>query len=206
MDSLLIATGNTGKLAEFRELFAPRGLQVIGQRELGILDPEETASTFVENALLKARHASAISGLPCVADDSGLCVDALGGAPGLYSARYAGPQADAKANIRHLLDALAGLPETARRAHFVCALVWLRHTDDPDPLIALGRWQGRIIDAPRGEGGFGYDPVFLDLETGRTAAELTAAEKHVRSHRGRALRQLIEQGIPLARRPALRPG
>lgn len=206
MDSLLIATGNTGKLAEFRELFAPRGLQVIGQRELGILDPEETASTFVENALLKARHASAISGLPCVADDSGLCVDALGGAPGLYSARYAGPQADAGANIRRLLEALAGLPETARRAHFVCALVWLRHTEDPDPLIALGRWQGRILDAPRGDGGFGYDPVFLDPELGRTAAELTAVEKHARSHRGRALRQLFDLDIPLARTPAPRTG
>lgn len=206
MDSLLIATGNTGKLAEFRELFAPRGLQVIGQRELGILDPDETAATFVENALLKARHATAISGLPCLADDSGLCVDALGGAPGLYSARYAGPQADASANIRRLLDALAGLPEDQRRAHFVCVLVWLRHADDPDPLIALGRWHGRILDTPRGDGGFGYDPVFLDLELGRSAAELTATEKHARSHRGRALRHLLAQDVLPAGAPAQRPG
>jgi XTP/dITP diphosphohydrolase len=193
MDKLLIATGNTGKLAEFRALFAPHGLQVIGQRELGIRDPEETAATFVENALLKARHASAISGLPCLADDSGLCVDALGGAPGLHSARYAGPRADAHANIQRLLDALAGLPDAERSAHFVCVLVWLRHAGDPDPVIASGRWHGRILDTPRGEGGFGYDPVFFDPELGRTAAELTAAEKHAHSHRGQALQRLQRQ-------------
>jgi len=190
MDRLLIATGNAGKLAEFRALFAPRGLQVVGQRELGIVDPEETGATFVENALLKARHASALSGLPCLADDSGLCVEALGGAPGLHSARYAGAQADARANIRRLLDALDGVPAEERGAHFVCVLVWLRHADDPDPLIAHGRWHGRILDAPRGEGGFGYDPVFLDIELGRSAAELPDAVKHQRSHRGQSVRSL----------------
>jgi XTP/dITP diphosphohydrolase len=188
---LLIASGNPGKLAEFRELLAPRGFEVVGQRELGIIDPEETGATFVENALLKARHASAISGLPALADDSGLCVDALDGAPGLHSARYAGSQAVAADNIALLLQHLRDVASPERGAHFVCVLVFLRHAADPDPLIASGRWPGRILDAPRGEGGFGYDPVFFDSESGRSAAELSAVQKHERSHRGRALRELL---------------
>ena len=197
MQRLLIASGNPGKLAEFRELLAPRGFEIVGQRELGIADPEETGSTFVENALLKARHASAISGLPCLADDSGLCVDALDGAPGLYSARYAGPDAMAADNMALLLENLHGLPAAQRSAHFACVLVWLRHPADPDPLIAGGRWQGQILDAPRGDGGFGYDPLFLDPAMQRSAAEMSAAEKHARSHRGQALGALLRQlGYP----------
>ncbi|MCK7594490.1 RdgB/HAM1 family non-canonical purine NTP pyrophosphatase [Pseudomarimonas salicorniae] len=192
MPRILIATGNPGKLAEFRALLGPRGFEVVGQRELGIDDPEETGATFVENALLKARHASALSGLPALADDSGLCVDALGGAPGLYSARFAGPQAGAADNMALLLERLAGVPAEERSAHFVCVLAWLRHPGDPDPLIASGRWPGRILEAPRGEGGFGYDPLFLDPASGLSAAELSAEDKHARSHRGRALRQLID--------------
>jgi XTP/dITP diphosphohydrolase len=191
MQRLLIATGNPGKLAEFSELLAPRGYEVVGQRELGIEDPEETGATFVENALIKARHASALSGLPALADDSGLCVDALDGAPGLRSARYAGSKASVADNIELLLQRLQNVPEERRGAHFVCALAWLRHPADPDPLLASGRWYGRILDTPRGGCGFGYDPVFLDPELGRGAAELSAAEKHARSHRGQALRALV---------------
>lgn len=197
MRNLVIASGNRDKLAEFRALLAPRGFSLTGQRELGIADPEETGATFVENALLKARHASAISGLPCLADDSGLCVDALGGAPGLYSARFAGPTAAAADNIQLLLQRLSGRPAAQRGAHFVCVLVYLRHAADPDPLIATGRWHGQILDAPRGGGGFGYDPVFLDPALGRSAAELEPGEKHAQSHRGRALAQLLP-GLGLA--------
>lgn len=191
MQRLLIATGNPGKLAEFRELLAPLGFDVVGQRELGIADPEETGLSFVENALLKARHASAASGLPALADDSGLCVDALDGAPGLYSSRFAGATAGAAENNALLLQRLAGLADAARGAHFVCVLAFLRHPTDPDPLITTGRWPGRILDAPRGAGGFGYDPLFLDPALGRSAAELPADEKHRHSHRGKALRALL---------------
>ena len=191
MDRLLIATGNAGKLAEFRALFAPRGLQVVGQRELGIVDPEETGATFVENALLKARHASALSGLPCLADDSGLCVEALGGAPGLHSARYAGAQADARANIRRLLDALDGVPAEERGAHFVCVLVYVRHADDPQPIIAEGELHGEILSAPRGKDGFGYDPLFYLPDRACTLAELGHDEKNRISHRARAMQQLV---------------
>jgi XTP/dITP diphosphohydrolase len=201
MQRLLLATGNPGKLAEFRELLAPRGFAVLGQRELGIEDPEETGATFVENALLKARHASALSGLPALADDSGLCVDALDGAPGLRSARFAGAAAGAADNLALLLQRLAGVPDAQRGAHFVCVLAWLQHAGDPDPLLACGRWHGRILSAPRGSGGFGYDPVFLDPELGRSAAELEVGEKQGRSHRGRALRALLgEPGAPVFRR------
>lgn len=191
MPRLLIATGNPGKLAEFRELLAPLGFEVVGQRELGIADPEETGATFVENALLKARHASAISGLPALADDSGLCVGALDGAPGLRSARYAGPKASAADNIELLLQRLQNVPEDRRGAHFVCALAWLRHPADPDPLITSGRWHGRVLDAPRGSGGFGYDPVFFDPEIGRSAAEMSTMDKQARSHRAAAVSDLV---------------
>lgn len=191
VERLVIASGNAGKLGEFRALLAPLGIEVIGQRELGIVDPEETGLSFVENALLKARHASRISGLPALGDDSGLCVDALGGAPGLYSARYAGAEGDAEANIDKLLQALTGHADSARSAHFLCCLVLLRHASDPDPLLAVGRWPGRILHARRGRQGFGYDPVFLDPDSGLSAAELAPAEKHARSHRGRALQALL---------------
>ena len=193
---LVLASGNTGKLSEFRQMFAAINVDVVAQAHLGVTDIAETGSTFVENALLKARHAARLTGLPVLADDSGLCVDALDGAPGLYSARYAGPAGDAQANIDKLLHALADVPDDRRGAHFHCTLVLLRSADDPAPLIAEGRWWGRVLRAPRGDGGFGYDPVFLDPETSQSAAELEPAAKNRCSHRGRAitaLRQLLAE-------------
>ena len=189
---LVLASGNAGKLAELRVLLEPLGIELVSQRELGIADPDETGATFVENALQKARHAALLSGLPALADDSGLCVDALDGAPGLLSARYAGMHGDAAANINKLLEALRGIPEPARTAHFHTAIVLLRTPADPAPLIAEGRWHGRILETPRGEGGFGYDPVFLDAASARSAAELDAMEKNRVSHRGRALSRLLD--------------
>ena len=190
---LVIASSNAGKLAEFGELFADRtGIQLLSQGALGVSDTEETGLTFVENALLKARHASRETGLPSLADDSGLCVDALGGAPGLYSARYAGMGADASSNIAKLLAALQGVPTLQRGAHFYAVIVLLRHAEDPQPLIAEGVWSGIILEEPRGIGGFGYDPVFLDPTQGRSAAELEPALKHRISHRGRAIAALRE--------------
>lgn len=193
MKKLLIASSNPGKLAELSELLAPVGIEVIPQSAFNISDADETASTFVENALLKARHAARISGLPTLADDSGLCVDALGGAPGLHSARYAGRHGDNAANIQKLLGALHSVDDVNRGAYFFCVLVLLRSPHDPAPLIVEGRWRGRILHTPRGDGGFGYDPVFLDPEAGLSAAELDATEKHRRSHRGQALRSLLGQ-------------
>jgi XTP/dITP diphosphohydrolase len=187
---LVLASGNPGKLAELRALLAGTGIEVVSQGELGIGDIEETGLSFVENALLKARHAARESGLPALADDSGLCVDALDGAPGLYSARYAEPGADAGRNIDKLLAALDGVPDERRGARFCCVLALLRHPHDPQPLIAEGVWEGRILHAPRGEGGFGYDPVFLDPSSGLSAAELDPARKHGLSHRGQALARL----------------
>lgn len=191
MKQLVLASGNAGKLAEFNRLLADAGITVVSQASLGVDDAEETGLTFVENALLKARHAARITGLPALADDSGLCVDALGGAPGLYSARYAGNHGDHAANIARLLRELDGLPVEQRGAHFHCTLVVVRHAEDPDPLIAQGRWRGTVLSAPRGAGGFGYDPVFLDPASGLAAAELAPADKNARSHRGLALAQLI---------------
>jgi XTP/dITP diphosphohydrolase len=190
---LVIASGNRGKLAEFADLLAGSGFECVPQAQLGVDDAEETASTFVENALLKARHAARITGLPALADDSGLCVDALGGAPGLYSARYAGVHGDAQANIAKLLDGLRDVPEARRSAHFYAVIVLLRHADDPQPLIAEGRWPGRVLTAPTGDGGFGYDPVFFDPEHGASAAQLEASLKNRISHRGRALAALRAQ-------------
>ena len=184
---LVLASGNRGKLVELRGILAPLDMDLVAQSDLGIDDVEETGLSFIENALLKARNAARASGLPALGDDSGLCVDALGGAPGLYSARYAGPHGDAGANIAKLLDALHDLPADARTAHFHCTLVLLRSADDPAPLIAEGRWHGRILDAPRGSGGFGYDPVFLDPEFGVSAAELDPQMKNRVSHRAQAL-------------------
>lgn len=184
---LVLASGNAGKLAELRELLGDAGIDLHAQSEFGVEDAEETGMTFVENAILKARHAARATGLPALGDDSGLCVDALDGAPGLYSARYAGTHGDAGANIVKLLDALRDVPEQRRTARFVCVLALLRHADDPQPLIAEGVWEGRILPAPRGGGGFGYDPVFFDPERNMGAAELDAALKNRISHRGRAL-------------------
>lgn len=190
---LLVATGNPGKLAEFGQLLAPLGVGVVGQRELGIADADETGLSFVENALIKARHASQISGLPCLADDSGLCVDALNGAPGLRSARFAGESASSEDNIALLLSKLAQVPDSQRGAHFVCVLVLLQHPEDPDPLIASGRWQGRIQCQTSGSAGFGYDPVFLPDGWSETAAAVSAERKASASHRGQALAALTGQ-------------
>ncbi|MCC7248815.1 MAG: RdgB/HAM1 family non-canonical purine NTP pyrophosphatase [Lysobacter sp.] len=187
---LVLASSNAGKLAELRALLGDAGIDLHAQTEFGVEDAEETGLTFVENALLKARHASRATGLPALADDSGLCVDALDGAPGLYSARYAGGHGDAEANIRKLLDALRDVPDARRGARFVSVLALLRHADDPQPLIAQGVWEGRILHAPRGDGGFGYDPVFFDPVCAMGAAELDAATKHRISHRARALASL----------------
>ena len=192
MRRLVLATSNQGKLAELRPLLADAGYELVSQGELGVGDAVEDGRTFVENAILKARHASAATGLPALADDSGLVVDALGGAPGLLSARYAGVHGDSAANIAKLLAALHHVPGEARSAHFYCVLVLLRHADDPQPLIAEGSWHGRILGAPRGEGGFGYDPVFLDTARGLSAAELDAGTKNRVSHRGQALARLRE--------------
>jgi len=188
---IVVATSNSGKLAEISEILGAR-FDLVAQRDLGIADAEETASTFVENALLKARQATRVSGLPALADDSGICVDALGGAPGLISALYAGRHGDNAANNAKLLDALRDVPEAQRTAHFHCTIVLLRHADDPAPLIAEGHWHGRILHAPRGNNGFGYDPIFFDPVLGQGAGELDAAVKNRVSHRGQALMRLRE--------------
>jgi len=188
---LVLASGNPGKLREFKRLLAPLGIEVIAQSELGIPEADEPYSTFVENALAKARHACTLSAMPALADDSGVCVAALGGAPGVHSARYAGePRSDARNNEK-LVAALKGVAD--RRAHYACVLVLVRHADDPEPIIAEGRWHGRIVEVPRGTGGFGYDPHFEDIETGMTGAELPLARKNQLSHRGKAMRALIER-------------
>jgi XTP/dITP diphosphohydrolase len=189
IDRLVLASGNAGKLREFRRMLEPLGIEVVPQAELGIGEADEPHVTFVENALAKARHASAHAGLPALADDSGVCVDALRGAPGVQSARYAGePRSDARNNAR-LVAALQGVAD--RRAHYYCVLVLVRHADDPEPILAEGRWVGRIVDVPRGTGGFGYDPHFEDPATGLTGAELPLEQKNALSHRGKALRALI---------------
>ena len=190
MQRVVLASSNRGKLAEFNALLADSGFEVVAQSSLGIADAEETGASFVENALLKARHAARASGLPALADDSGLCVAHLRGAPGLYSARYAGSHGDSAANNAKLLRALHGVPAAQRDAFFICALALLQHADDPAPLIAEGRWHGRVLDAPRGEQGFGYDPLFLPHGQTLSAAELEPALKNRISHRGQARAQL----------------
>ena len=186
---LVLASGNAGKLAELRELLGD-GFELHPQSEFGVSDADETGLSFIENAILKARHAAHSTGLPALADDSGLCVDALHGAPGLYSARYAGTHGDAEANIEKLLGALAGTPEDARTARFVCVLALVHSADDPMPLVAEGIWEGRILHARAGASGFGYDPVFFSPAHACSAAQLPAAVKNRDSHRGVALRQL----------------
>ena len=188
---LILASNNAGKLKEFNELLSTVGFAVHAQGEFGVPEADEPHHTFVENALEKARHASRLTGLPALADDSGVCVNALGGAPGVYSARYAGePKSDARNNARMIAD-LA--PHADKSAYYYCVLVYVRHADDPQPVIADGRWNGEMIDTPRGAGGFGYDPYFYIPSLGKCAAELTADEKNALSHRGQALRALVEK-------------
>ncbi|MCP3021252.1 RdgB/HAM1 family non-canonical purine NTP pyrophosphatase [Cupriavidus basilensis] len=194
MQRLVLASNNPGKLGEFGALLAPLGFEVIPQGQLGIAEAEEPYATFVENALTKARHASRLAGLPALADDSGICVDALDGAPGVYSARYAQlvgkPKSDA-ANNAHLISQLAG--KLNRHAYYYCVLVLVRHAEDPRPVIAEGVWAGEVVDTPRGNAGFGYDPHFLLPHLGKTAAELSAEEKNAVSHRALALKALTER-------------
>jgi XTP/dITP diphosphohydrolase len=187
---LVLASSNRGKLAELQPLLAGAGYELVAQGALGVGDAIEDGRSFVENALIKARHAAAATGLPALADDSGIVVDALDGAPGLHSARYAGVHGDAQANNRKLLEALRDVPEARRGARFVAVLVLLRHADDPLPLIASGIWEGRILEAPLGANGFGYDPVFFDPALGRGAGELESGVKNRVSHRAKALAQL----------------
>ena len=190
---VVLASSNPGKLAELKARLEPAGLRVVPQDAFGVEPPEETGLTFVENALIKARAACAATGLPALADDSGIVVDALAGAPGVRSARYAGPGASDDDNVARLLEALRGVAPAERGAAFVCAIVWLRHARDPCPIVCEGIWEGRVLDAPRGDGGFGYDPVFFLEALGRTAAELSRAEKNAVSHRGQALAQLLDR-------------
>jgi XTP/dITP diphosphohydrolase len=192
MNKLVIASNNPGKLREFEKMLAPLGIEVLTQAQLGISEAEEPHCTFVENALAKARHVSRESGLPALADDSGICVEALGGAPGVLSARYAGdnPKSDRRNNDKLLQD-MQGV--TDRRAHYYCVLVLVRHADDPQPIIAEGEWWGEIAHEERGDGGFGYDPMFWLPEQKRMSAELTHDEKAQTSHRAKALKILLEK-------------
>jgi len=190
MQRIVLASSNRGKLAEFNRLLADSQFEVIPQAELGVEDAEETGLTFVENALLKARHAARITGLPALADDSGLCVAHLRGAPGLYSARYSGSHGDSSANNARLLREMNGVPPAQRGAFFICVLALLWHAEDPAPLIAEGRWHGRLLDAPRGTQGFGYDPLFLPHGQSLSAAELDGELKNHLSHRGQAMAAL----------------
>jgi len=191
MQKVVLASGNAGKVRELAHLLADFGLDVVAQTELGVESAEETGLTFIENAILKARHAAAETGLPAVADDSGLAVDFLGGAPGIYSARYAGVDASDQQNLDKLLVALKDVPQGQRNAQFHCVLVYMRHAEDPTPLVCHGSWPGEIAFAEAGEGGFGYDPIFFVPELGKTAAELTREEKSAVSHRGQALKLLL---------------
>ena len=191
MQRLVIATGNAHKLDEIGRLLRPLGIEVLSQQQFDVPEAAEPHATFIENALAKARHATRLTGLPALADDSGLCVDALGGAPGVISAIYAGePRSDARNNEK-LLAALKGVAD--RRAHYHCSLVLLRHADDPQPIIAEGQWHGVILNAPRGAGGFGYDPLFLDPTLQQSVAEISTDDKNRVSHRGQALAVLLEK-------------
>jgi XTP/dITP diphosphohydrolase len=191
MQKVVLATGNAGKVRELAHLLASFGLDVVAQTKLGVESAEETGLTFIENAILKARHAAAVTGLPAIADDSGLAVDFLGGAPGIYSARYAGADASDQQNLDKLLVALKDVPQGQRDAQFHCVLVYMRHAEDPTPLVCHGSWAGEITFAEAGEGGFGYDPIFYVPALGKTAAELTREEKSAVSHRGQALKLLL---------------
>jgi XTP/dITP diphosphohydrolase len=191
MKKLVLASGNAGKLREFGQLLAPFDFEVLPQSVFNVSEADEPHVTFVENALAKARHAARLTGLPALADDSGLCVSALGGAPGVFSARFAGEPKSDQRNNEKLVAELQGKAD--RRAHYVAVLVLVHSADDPQPIIAEGEWHGEIVDIPRGEGGFGYDPYFLVPDLGKTVAELPHEEKNRRSHRGQALVRLIEK-------------
>lgn len=191
MQKLVIASNNSGKLREIGQLLKPLGIEVLPQAAFNVAESEEPYSTFIENALVKARHASRCTGLPALADDSGICVNALDGNPGILSARYAGEPRSDERNNQKLVDVLAD--QADRKAHYYCVIVLLRHSDDPQPLIADGSWQGEIVLRPRGAGGFGYDPYFFLPDLGKTAAELPAEQKNLISHRGKALARLVER-------------
>jgi XTP/dITP diphosphohydrolase len=188
---IVLASNNPGKVREIGQLLADQDVEVLPQSEFAIPEAEETGLTFVENAILKARHAAQLSSLPAIADDSGIEVDALNGAPGIYSARFAGKGASDEDNLQKLLEELKDVPEEKRSARFQCLMVYLRHADDPTPLICQGTWEGRILFQPRGSGGFGYDPVFYVPTHDCASAELTPEEKNRLSHRGQALRKLV---------------
>lgn len=192
MQKVVLATGNPGKVRELAALLAAFGLDVVPQTDLGVESAEETGLTFIENAILKARHAADITGLPAIADDSGLAVDALGGAPGIYSARYAGVDASDQQNLDKLLIAMDNISDGERQAQFHCVLVYVRHAADPTPLVFHGSWAGEIARSSAGQGGFGYDPVFYVPELNKTAAELSKDEKRAVSHRGKALKLLLD--------------
>lgn len=189
---VVMASGNAGKLREIASILGDLDIEVVPQSDFDVSDAEETGTTFVENALIKARHAAAATGLPAIADDSGIAVDALDGRPGVYSARYAGPEATDADNNARLLQELDGVQEADRGAAFHCAACFVTPGEDP-PIIAAGEWRGRILAEPRGEGGFGYDPLFFVPELGCSSAELSAEEKNLRSHRGKALRELARK-------------
>ncbi|MDD3352907.1 RdgB/HAM1 family non-canonical purine NTP pyrophosphatase [Zoogloea sp.] len=191
MKQLVLASGNAGKLKELSALLAPLGIEVLPQSAFQVPEAEEPHPSFIENAIAKARHAAHVTGLPALADDSGLCVHILGGSPGVLSARFAGEPKSDQRNNELLLTRLAG--QTDRRARFYCALALVRHADDPQPLMATGEWHGEILDAPRGSAGFGYDPLFLVPDLEQTAAEIPAELKNVLSHRGKAFRQLLDK-------------
>lgn len=197
MNKIVLATGNPGKVKELQSLLTPFSIEVIPQSDFDVPEVPETGTTFVENAIIKARNAAKHTGLPAIADDSGLAVDALNGRPGVYSARYAGPEATDSDNIDKLLLAMASVPEEQRTARFNCVLVLMRHADDPTPMISHGNWEGRILTQKQGDGGFGYDPVFWVEEKQCSSAELSKTEKNALSHRGKALQQLIQQ-LPTA--------
>ncbi|HKN04088.1 MAG TPA: XTP/dITP diphosphatase [Buttiauxella sp.] len=192
MQKVVLATGNAGKVRELADLLGDFGLDVVAQTELGVESAEETGLTFIENAILKARHAALVTGLPAIADDSGLAVDVLGGAPGIYSARYAGIDASDQQNLEKLLATLKDVSDEQRKARFHCVLVYMRHAEDPTPLVCHGSWEGQITRVAAGAGGFGYDPIFFVPSEGKTAAELTRDEKRAISHRGQALKLLLE--------------
>jgi len=193
MGRVVLASGNAGKLRELHALLAPLGMDVVAQSDFDITGVDETGQSFVENAILKARHAARVSGLPAIADDSGIMVDALGGAPGIYSARYAGEGASDEENLDLLLENLKEVPDPGRGARFVCLAVYMRHAADPCPIVCEGIWRGRIIHGPRGKDGFGYDPIFHVEDCGCTSAELEPARKNAISHRALAMGALIDR-------------
>ena len=191
MKKLVLASNNPGKLREFAQMLVQLDFEVLPQAHFNVPEAEEPHFTFVENALAKARHAARLTGLPAMADDSGICISALGGEPGVHSARYAGEPKSDERNNRKMIADLAG--QADRRAHYVCVLVFVHHADDPQPVIAEGEWHGEIVDTPQGENGFGYDPYFRVPEKGCTVAQMAADDKNAMSHRGKALRKLMEQ-------------